>query len=1140
MDTALGGKSHDVLDPRLGAECEEAVRSGEFDFVFLATPCAPYSTARTTKLYSRRGGLRVPRRWRAYKARADALAAFTARMIEASREGGALWVLENPADQGEAGSVAFWHEDHFPLWLQGCIARALAGGSARRTVAMCAFGAPWRKYTTFAFHPALVPHYDHFAWKGCDHGPHGHQERAYGRDESGASRAEAAGEYPGPLCVDLADGAMAGVEEARRSGTGRLLAAGSSGVGHAVGDGEGVVGSAELEATAVEGGRDGGRVLDGASLHPLVSDAVETARAAPPRFASTRNKLPLDSEHLLREPMPSGLIIAPRAGRRPTRSRRRPPLPRRREPGEDPLEGWRLPPREGHGVTRPSGKIHIEQLYSWDVYAREIESWLALADAAAVAIQRRRNGERVDIPDVPTRVVEAWQQPLWARGDVWDCSDPCDCKPVERSHAGTHFPGRRQIDRSALRAAADRLRWPDRDIVEQVCGGGVEIRSSCERITVLTFHHPGLLEHVEAAAEVVAKHVEEEWVEEPRRHLPYVPCRLQPRDVIMQDRYRVIDGEWEADGRPKVEHYLKPRVTTNSSHGGEDSVNAGVAVDARRVELPLVQWLARAVAICDEAGWRRVSEALDVEERRAREGGVEVRWARALCYCVDAESAYSFCPVQHADLWTQCFVWWSADGVAGFAVDRRMGFGGAFAPNRFERVSTLVTAYIASLQRDFDAAHPPVAACGWVRRRLEAMGLGVGTGRAADECAAAWRMIYIDDLCGTALGDSVPEPPEVAGIVIDPVATEALGATFAPAGTRVHVHAQLAVLGMSRMGLSAAPGKVTVGDGITALGFAVHSREGRLRCPVHKRATLLSAIADLEAEATGVEGAPSAGRREAERLTGKLCNLAQVFPELGASLQAGYALVHSAWAERARPRSLAMRAGSDTHMEWCSLLRLARELLVDNEGVALAPSLTFPARDDADTLLVVTDASGTDGVGGYAFSPAAPSEVWLVSEMWPEQERAARAQAELSSALRTSGSPRLAMPTAELFGSWAVAEAVVAATGRSPTAVLAVGDCQPACHALNRALGGAAQLRCVLRAARARCHSWLGVHVPRELNRDADKLTHPRGVAELAAEATAAGWTVHAIEHLPDHCWEVLREASRLPLRPEERGHYSA
>eukprot|EP00965_Chrysotila_dentata_P044849 1489998-Pleurochrysis_carterae.AAC.1 len=86
----------------------------------------------------------------------------------------------------------------------------------------------------------------------------------------------------------------------------------------------------------------------------------------------------------------------------------------------------------------------------------------------------------------------------------------------------------------------------------------------------------------------------EEWVAPPMRHLPFVPCRLQPRDVILQSRQRVSTA---ADGTLRVEDYDKPRVTTNSSFGGADSVNAGVPEAERVVRLPRVQELARALAI---------------------------------------------------------------------------------------------------------------------------------------------------------------------------------------------------------------------------------------------------------------------------------------------------------------------------------------------------------------------------------------------------------------------------------------------------------------------------------------------------------------------------------------------------------------
>eukprot|EP00965_Chrysotila_dentata_P088185 2911724-Pleurochrysis_carterae.AAC.1 len=163
----------------------------------------------------------------------------------------------------------------------------------------------------------------------------------------------------------------------------------------------------------------------------------------------------------------------------------------------------------------------------------------------------------------------------------------------------------------------------------------------------------------------------EQWVTTPTRQLPYVPCRQQPRDVIMQARQRVTKGE---GGDLHVEDYAKPRVTTNSSYGGRDGVNAGVPDAERVIALPKVQALARALAIIGMC-------SMQVRDGEGR--------LRAVPYVVDAESAYRFCPAQRADLWTQCFLWWNSAGRAGVVVDKRIGFGGAFAPNRFERVSTL-------------------------------------------------------------------------------------------------------------------------------------------------------------------------------------------------------------------------------------------------------------------------------------------------------------------------------------------------------------------------------------------------------------------------------------------------------------------
>eukprot|EP00965_Chrysotila_dentata_P113117 3737108-Pleurochrysis_carterae.AAC.1 len=65
------------------------------------------------------------------------------------------------------------------------------------------------------------------------------------------------------------------------------------------------------------------------------------------------------------------------------------------------------------------------------------------------------------------------------------------------------------------------MRWADEDILGQAGEGGMEARSECELLTVLAFHHPGLISQAPAAARAVDADLAEEWVATPTRHLPY-------------------------------------------------------------------------------------------------------------------------------------------------------------------------------------------------------------------------------------------------------------------------------------------------------------------------------------------------------------------------------------------------------------------------------------------------------------------------------------------------------------------------------------------------------------------------------------------------------------------------------------------
>jgi hypothetical protein len=85
------------------------------------------------------------------------------------------------------------------------------------------------------------------------------------------------------------------------------------------------------------------------------------------------------------------------------------------------------------------------------------------------------------------------------------------------------------------------------------------MRSDFSLDIVLTFHHASLLRDIGLAEKSVTDHIGEGWAAPPTRHLPYVPCRLQPRGVIMQPRSRLMpDGV-------TLEEYEKPRITTDST-----------------------------------------------------------------------------------------------------------------------------------------------------------------------------------------------------------------------------------------------------------------------------------------------------------------------------------------------------------------------------------------------------------------------------------------------------------------------------------------------------------------------------------------------------------------------------------------------
>ena len=1093
IDSKIGGHNHDVGREAVAAHLVRLIEAGHFDAVFLAPPCRSFSIRLPVKLRSKalpRGVDPPIPGWESYLDKSNGLVDFTTAALRACLTSHTPFAVENPASRAD-GSPAYWPEfaDHASLWDVKEIADALAdAGATQYTFAQChpLIGGKAQKWTTIAASGRLAAALAVLSTCLCPHGLKAHDTRLEGRDAAGATRSALAAAYPPGLDHILFTGLDSLAEDAADP-------------------------SPPTTDAPTRPPTSGGRVTDGHALGPVSAAACEAARQLAPTFSSLRNTEPAATADLKREPYPGNLFAAMDSGRKPSASKalRRKSLPTPVAPPDH------LSPDEVYGdhpslrdftptpwspdpeAAQPKGRIHISHLHLPGVYEAEIASWFDLADEAADSL---RQGIRP--PPVPTRVIGQQSLRPWARGIVWDCRDPDDCVPLTRSSASDSdaeydaaFPGRK-LDRAACRRVAEELRWHDTDIIEQICGGGIEVRSDCELDTVLTFHHDSLVAEIEMAAADVAAGIEEGWVKPPSRHLPFVPCRMQPRGVVMQARSKVVDGV--------LVEYLKPRITTDNSFGGIDSVNAGVADSDRAVILPSGQTFGRAWAICQTA----------YDDHPT---------ANAKGYVVDAEKAYRFCPVQRADLWLQCFLWWDTDGRTGAAVDTRMGFGGAFAPNRYERTSLFAAAYAQRLQDEFDASQPPPASVRrWSADRAALIAQGLLDG-GPEHAAARFIQAFIDDQSGVAGDDIVVPPPSVAHLHVDTAHMRAAGCNPPPPNSRVFIHAKLTMLALHTLGLVAAPEKVFVGSPLPVLGLSFNGESLRIECPKGKR-DAISAVCAKELERVERDG--TVDRDAAGRLVGRICNISQVAPELRPLLRGGYAVVEAPTGGKRSGRptaAVSLAAGSLTHTGWTSLLRETPTILQSNLGAAMAPSLRAPGRHIAGTLTITADASGVDGVGGYAFLAGRPDTVFILSAVWPSdvQDALTAAASPTQARLRDvgRGDPFLPMPAAELFAQIEIARQVQRID--RVTRVAGVCDCEPAVNVINSIYSPNTFLNSLLEGISPPATQWVAAHVRREFNKDADTLSHPDLAHTIRAAARSAG--IEVVDIHPN--FDRLRDA---------------
>ena len=284
---------------------------------------------------------------------------------------------------------------------------------------------------------------------------------------------------------------------------------------------------------------------------------------------------------------------------------------------------------------------------------------------------------------------------------------------------------------------------------------------------------------------------------------------------------------------PVVESYLKARVTLDCSYGGPDSVNATVPTAEREISLPRVQHLARAAAIIDLAA----RDANATAAKMIREGELrDWRELKAISYNIDEEMAYYYVPAQVMDHWENTYFWFDNRGAPGVCRCWRLGTGGAWSPNKFQRISTIIMAWAQRERREFDREFPPplpVRLWGMSRANSQIRGdLPPGE----EQTEPAYCHVYIDDNAGSALNDRVPTPPYLQGIKIDPKPTQALGGEFPEADSRVLVHAKILLCAMTMAGFYAAPDKILIGDPLVSLGFLISRSENRLKLPQVKQA----------------------------------------------------------------------------------------------------------------------------------------------------------------------------------------------------------------------------------------------------------------------------------------------------------------
>ena len=771
----------------------------------------------------------------------------------------------------------------------------------------------------------------------------------------------------------------------------------------------------------------------------LAIGTIDTARSATLPYLSRRRGVPATAERLQAEPWPC------------------PHPPALTELGDTPAP-----------IAFPPAPRRLEQL--WQPAAlRRVRDWLKRAELALQALR----GGKVAVAAPESLVIDVTDA---LRADatpfVWDCRDPTHCVVLQPSTATD--PPDTSIDAAFIAEAAAAIDHPDLDVVRQT-RDGLEDGVEQTRSIALHFHHHGLRNHFAAAAKAVDADAAAGFVQLGFRDLPITPCTLTPRNIAVQRKWLVKD-----DGA--LAELLKYRLTTDDSWGLKGSVQSrNDSIDMSLLpplSLPSARDLGRAAAI------------LAVPADAA---GVPLR-----AFARDLTAAYRYVGVQRSNWSRQLFIW-----IDGVALDKRLEFGTASAPQIFERITTLLGAVADARQRQWDLAHPPEhpAITRWLTQRAR---LGDGMAR------LGYSQIYLDDTNAVSIDDVAagwPEGRAAAHFAI-------VGDVFARAGFAISLP------------------KDQLGTKVLSLGFRLNLTARRLEYPPEKTAVLRARIQHLLQQ-------KSAPRALVEELVGVLCHLCTVVAEGKLHLDSCFALMYARRRvartqeehalqqpryrpdqEARKPKFLAVGSVSHVATRFRAALQWFGQALAEEVSAPLAPELSFPSRH-ADIAFAFVDASREWGVGGWSILRAPDGTVNFAYFAAPYPP-------DIAPVARVSVSGGVSTAALELAGAAIMRRRLAAVTLPAPTLLFI--DNEAARGAINLGSSGSAPIRPLLHDFfehdNGSAFPPLAIRVDTESNKWADQLS--RGAA---AAAVAAATDHHLVAWaLPTAAgeWDSLRTSLTL------------